>query len=104
MKYLKLTACICCSLLLTAFGEESAIQASVKAGLKDPESAQFGKYIKVTSKKGETYACITVNAKNAMGGYVGKKQAVLLKSKERWEFLGTHEIPQELCQQVVADN
>ena len=50
-----------------------AIQSAVKKPLLDPESAQFSdvKFYRSTG-----YGCGCVNAKNKMGGYVGRKQFV----------------------------
>ncbi len=45
----------------------AAIEVAVRAGLKDPESARF-KWIKVSDSR---FYCGFVNAKNALGGYVG---------------------------------
>ncbi|MDO9050648.1 MAG: hypothetical protein Q7U70_04065 [Methylotenera sp.] len=61
--------------------EEEKLQAIVRANLKDPDSAKFGKMTKIHERK----ACITVNAKNALGGYTGDQQAYLMKSDNKWE-------------------
>lgn len=91
------------ALVLAACGEESDIQKAVKTGLKDPDSAKFGSYSVVTSKKGGTYACITVNAKNSMGGYVGNKEAVVQKSKDGWDLLTTIDFGRDMCLQTTAE-
>lgn len=61
--------------------EEDKMQAAVRASLKDPDSAKFGKMTQVNERK----ACLTVNAKNALGGYTGDQQAYLMKSESKWE-------------------
>lgn len=65
-------AFILLALLLEACGDESDIQNAVRARLKDPDSAKFGTYQTFKSAKGETFACIEINAKNSMGGYSGR--------------------------------
>lgn len=49
------------------------IQSVVKKPLLDPDSAQFSE---VTFNRSTGYGCGFVNAKNKMGGYVGRKQFV----------------------------
>lgn len=68
---------------LGPFTEEGKMQAAVIASLNDPDSAKFGKMTQVD----ESNACLTVNAKNAMGGYTGDQQAYLTKSKSKWTVL-----------------
>jgi hypothetical protein len=57
------------------FNSDSAMietaKAAVKGGLFDPYSAQFEDLRVVTNQNGE-FICGFVNAKNKMGGYVGK--------------------------------
>lgn len=60
--------------------------------LKDPDSARFGKFTVFGEK-----ACLTVNAKNSMGGYTGDQQAVLKKTKGKWVFLFMVDIPHDMC-------
>lgn len=52
---------------------------AVLSNLKDPDSAKFGKF----SLAGTKGACLTVNAKNSMGGYTGDQQAYLLREGEK---------------------
>ncbi len=61
--------------------EEGKMQAAVLASLKDPDSAKFGKMTRIKDKG----ACLTVNAKNALGGYTGDQQAYLMKTESKWE-------------------
>lgn len=50
--------------------QQSAVKKAVLADLRDPESARFGDMR--AGREGTTlWVCGTVNAKNAMGGYVG---------------------------------
>ena len=62
-----------------------AIVERVKAGLKDPMSAQFGKVtnsIVVYEPTGQEWVravCLTVNAKNSYGGYTGFKGRVIFQ-------------------------
>jgi hypothetical protein len=41
--------------------------------LKDPDSAKFGKMVAILRDGKDVIVCGTVNAKNAMGGYVGRQ-------------------------------
>lgn len=64
--------------------QHEAAMAAVKGMLKDPESAQFsGLWVGPEGK----YVCGEVNAKNAMGGYVGKQAFMLQVSTGRVEFM-----------------
>lgn len=96
----KTGAAICfCTLLLAACGNESAAKKVVLAELKDPDSAKFGDF----SKHGDV-ACLTVNARNAMGGYVGNREAVLQKADGIWQVLDIIEISHDNCvKQMIKD-
>lgn len=65
------------------FAEEGKIQEAVRVSLKDPDSAKFGKLTQVNKSR----ACLTVNAKNALGGYTGDQVAYLAKSENKWVVL-----------------
>lgn len=53
--------------------QRKAAENAVRAVLKDPQSAQFGSF-----ERGRFGAlCGTVNAKNAMGGYVGVQRYIV---------------------------
>ena len=54
--------------------EMEAAMNQVRASLKDPESARFSDLWAGTEGK---YVCGAVNAKNSMGGYVGKRGFLL---------------------------
>lgn len=83
-------------LLASCGGAESDAKKAVLDGLKDPGSAKFGKYLQVD----ETHACLTVNAKNSMGGYTGDQQAFLKKVDGKWEFLLSEEVSQKRCAEM----
>lgn len=61
---------------------DDELRKGVRATLKDPTSAQWGDKVVV-----KNYACIVVNAKNAMGGYGGKEAIFLKKDAEAWSIL-----------------
>lgn len=83
MRQLTFVTLICgCLLLAACGGNEAEAQKAVLAGLKDPDSAKFGKFTLVS----ENLACLTVNAKNSMGGYTGDKEAFLKKVGGKWEL------------------
>lgn len=82
MKNIEITAALaCCLLLVGCGGSEAEAKKAVLANLKDPDSAKFGKFTRVNEER----ACLTVNAKNSMGGYVGDQQAFLNKADGKWE-------------------
>lgn len=97
MKNIEITAAILgCLLLAGCGGSEREAKKAVLENLKDPDSAKFGKF----SQVGESLACLTVNAKNSMGGYAGDKQAFLKKIDGKWEFYFTQEISHDMCIQM----
>lgn len=49
-------------------------ERAVRAGLKDPESAKFGKLIAVKTEAGGVLVCGDVNARNSFGAYGGSKK------------------------------
>lgn len=51
----------------------AAIQTAVKDGLKDPDSARFGKIVGGLDTKGGLVICGQINAKNSYGGYTGNQ-------------------------------
>lgn len=80
--------------------EESVAQKAVLGRLKDPDSAKFGKFT-VAGKKG---ACLTVNARNSMGGYTGSQQAFLLRKGSTWEVVTVEaDLSHEQCVQVMSE-
>jgi hypothetical protein len=86
---------VCLSTLLSACGAESdkkeasldgvesKAKKAVLAVLKDPDSARFGQFTQVNEKR----ACLTVNARNSLGGYTGDQQAFLAKGDKNWDVV-----------------
>ena len=88
------------ALLLSACGSaESDAKRAVLERLKDPDSAKFGKFTQVTDKG----ACLTVNARNSMGGYPGAKEAMLYKQDDRWSVLTFEKVSHEACIEIMKD-
>ena len=58
--------------------EESKMESAVRAQLKDPDSAKFGKLIVIDGKM----ACLPVNSRNSFGGYTGEKYFVMKQSND----------------------
>lgn len=88
------------ALLLSACGgAESEAKKAVLGELKDPDSAKFGKFTQIN----EDSACLTVNARNSMGGYTGDKQASLIKVKKVnvWTVVDFDAYSHEKCIDVM---
>lgn len=102
MKKWKVVFAIGCGLLVAACGDESAAQKAVRASLKDPDSAKFGKSTFVKGAKGESYACLTINAKNSIGGYTGDQQAALMKAEGEWRVITINELDHASCIKVIS--
>lgn len=81
---------------LGRFGVEGKIHDAARAGLIDPDSAKFGK-LTVIGK----LACLTVNSKNAFGGYAGDQQAVLLETEGKWEVVNLEKATHDTCLKVI---
>jgi len=88
-----------CCVLLVGCGD-SAVKKAVRESLVDPDSAKFGsvKY----SKNGEA-ACVTVNAKNRMGGYTGDSQIIVEKIDGKWSAINDEDTSQDTCMQVIDE-
>lgn len=98
MKMIEIAAAIAACLLLTACGgAESDARKAVLGRLKDPDSAKFGKFTQVNEKS----ACLTVNARNSMGGYTGDQQASLIKQENAWIVLVIYELSHEMCIDIM---
>lgn len=50
--------------------------SSVRANMKDPDSAKFGQAKRYSVSDGRNVACGSVNAKNSFGAYAGEKRFV----------------------------
>ena len=86
--------------------DEDSAKAVVLKSLKDPDSAKFGKIKLVTfSKPDGNFAvkmgCLTVNARNAFGGYTGDQQAMVTSIKDTWALLSIDNMSHEICLEVV---
>lgn len=98
MKKLTLVAALC--LLAACDRNRSGAEDAVRDILKDPDSAKFGEfYYNSSTKKG----CLTVNAKNSMGGYTGDQIAYIELTKDGWDASYISEVPQSLCREIHAD-
>lgn len=51
--------------------EEGEVRRGVAAVLKDPNSAQYGKFRGYLDDEGRVIVCGTINARNSFGGYTG---------------------------------
>lgn len=80
------------SMLLSSCGIESDAKKAVLGSLKDPDSAKFGEFTQV-----DEYACLTVNARNSMGGYTGDQQATLNLINKEWTVVSIAEISHDTC-------
>lgn len=85
MKYVASFAALA---LLGGCSDNGAVTDAVKAGLKDPDSAEFGA-IDIREGPGGKWACVTVNARNSFGGYTGDQQVKLKHTAgEGWQWVG----------------
>jgi hypothetical protein len=87
-------------LALAACGEKSAVEDAVRQNLKDPDSARFSTFY---YSKNTKRACITVNAKNSMGGYTGDKEIQLQRGADGWEWVSENELGEDYCKRAWAD-
>lgn len=69
--------------LLTGCGEQSTFEKLIKADLIDSESAQFRDLVLSDNK---SRACLSYNAKNRFGGYVGWSVAMFEKREAGWHL------------------
>lgn len=80
-------------LLAACGGAESDARKAVLENLKDPDSAKFGKFTNINDKA----ACLTVNARNSMGGYTGDQQASLIKQEGKWIAISIYNQSHDMC-------
>lgn len=92
-----LAACIAL-LLIGCGGAESEAKKAVLEILKDPDSAKFGKFTNIDNKA----ACLTVNARNSMGGYTGDQQASLIKQEGKWITMDIDEMSHDICIDIMT--
>jgi hypothetical protein len=71
------------AVVIAGCGQQGAIEETIKAHLKDPESAQFRTVL--VSKKGDR-GCAIWNAKNSFGGYGEWAVTELEKHGGRWQI------------------
>ncbi len=91
-----------CATITGCSSTKSEAEEAVRRGLKDPDSAKFGEFYENTKTK---KACLTVNARNEMGGYTGRKQVRLRHTDDGWEW-GTDAEQEESaadCKEYFAD-
>jgi hypothetical protein len=88
------------ALALAGCSQRSAVEGAVKDNLKDPDSVRFGTFYYNRSSK---RACITVNAKNSMGGYTGDKQVRMEKTTDGWQWIEDREETPDDCRAFFAD-
>ena len=97
MQFKKINLIIFLALFVVACSDisesESDARSAVLAGLKDPDSAKFAKFTEINEK----LACLTVNAKNSMGGYTGDQQAYLKKINGKWDFQFALDVSHGFC-------
>lgn len=93
--------------------DEEVAKALVRKSLKDPDSAKFGKFtiaISSTPKqekdqgKPMRFICLTVNARNAFGGYTGDQQAYVVRLDEHWKVLKIENESHEECILVMQSS
>lgn len=91
-----LTVALVASLAACSSNKRGAEKA-VRESLKDPDSAKFGAFdYDEKYKRG----CLTVNAKNSMGGYTGDQQAYVKRTDKGWEVVGMAEITPDMCRDI----
>lgn len=97
MKPIYLTACVALA-LCGCNSDQRAAERAVKDMLKNPDSAKFGDfYFNDKTKAG----CLTVNAKNSMGGYTGDQQAFVIKVEKRFYVLDIDEFAATTCKKIA---
>lgn len=77
MKWIVVMACMAACLPAASAGQFDAAEATIRAQLLDPQSAQF---TDVRNGRQDGVVCGMVNAKNRMGGYVGPHPFIVAAS------------------------
>lgn len=92
-----------CATVTACNSNESRAKNVVRANISDPDSAKFGAFVEVDSKKRD-WACLEVNYKGPGGGYVGSSAARLMKPAggTGWKFEGIAGT-QEQCVQMIHE-
>jgi hypothetical protein len=78
--------------------DEPECKKAVLKSLNDPDSAKFGKLTVEGAR-----ACLTVNARNSLGGYTGDQQAILQVEDNgfEWKVLDITQLSHESCVKVI---
>lgn len=72
-------------------------EAAVREEMTGPDSAKFGAFdYDEKTKRG----CLTVNARNKMGGYTGDQQAYVERTERGWGTQGIGAVSRESCRKV----
>jgi len=82
-----------CFVLQGCGGAENDAEQAVRENLKDSDSAKFGEFTEIEGR----LACLTVNSKNAVGGYTGDQQALLKKVDGKWTLYSVVKSTHETC-------
>ena len=85
---------LCCLLFLTGCTNYK-IEKAVRSVLKDPNSAIFHEITVI-----QDHACVTYSAKNSYGGYTGRKEMILVYTKE-WTFVDRADITHSQCVDII---
>lgn len=95
---LRMAMALACVASLAACSSRSGAEEVVRQNLKDPDTARFGDfYFNDKTQKG----CLTVNAKNSMGGYTGDQQASVWREDGEWHFGHISEYGTDICRSVA---
>lgn len=69
----------------------AAVERTVRANLKDPDSARFGALVAGSNNTGTIHVCGLVNAKNSYGGYGGMTMYAVELTGTNFKFEGMGE-------------
>jgi len=69
--------------------EQMAVEEGTRRGLKDPESARFGRMVAGARSNGTVVVCLMVNARNSFGGYTGEKPQMGLLFRDKTPMIFT---------------
>ncbi len=79
---------------------KKAILAVISASLRDPISATYG-----AAHMYKNGVCVTVNAKNGFGGYVGEREAYLVRDSDesQWKIVGLAPVSHMDCLKMLYE-
>lgn len=66
--------------------QDSSVEEAVKQGLRDPDSARFGRKAAIVDKRGVMTVCGFVSARNGFGGYSDMHPFIVLGTKGSASF------------------